>query len=178
MRIPPESADEIELLHREMSAALERIAWAILRDWPLASDAVQDAFMLLTEKWPEIPLENRRGWLVRTVQLVSQNLRRKQARDQQLPAKLMRDGLRHQVEELDKVGDRAIHVSSSSPEEARLTKLAAAVAALPETQRRVVELRLQSEVTFADISKQLDIPLGTVLSRMRLALEKLRRLLD
>jgi len=46
---------------------------------------------------------------------------------------------------------------------------------LPPPQRRIVQMRIYENKTFAAIAEQLDIPLGTALGRMRLATEKLRR---
>ncbi|MEZ6135895.1 MAG: sigma-70 family RNA polymerase sigma factor [Pirellulaceae bacterium] len=166
MSLTPESAAEVEELHTEQSAVLERIAWAILRDWPLASDAVQEAFILLTQKWSEIPAENRRGWLVRTVQLTSQNLRRKQSRANRLPEELYSADRHHAASQPD----------SRHNEQAE--QLRSAIAQLPSAQRQVVLLRLEQERSFAEIADELGVPLGTVLSRMRLALEKLRKQLD
>ncbi len=48
-----------------------------------------------------------------------------------------------------------------------------AVAALPAAQRRVVELAYFGEYTQTEIASQLEVPLGTVKGRTRLALEKL-----
>ena len=44
---------------------------------------------------------------------------------------------------------------------------------LPDEQRRVVRMRIYEEKTFAAIAAELNAPLGTVLTRMRLALKKL-----
>jgi len=52
--------------------------------------------------------------------------------------------------------------------------LAAAVAALPETQREVVALRIDAGLTFAEIAAVTGTSLNTVASRYRYALEKLR----
>ena len=54
----------------------------------------------------------------------------------------------------------------------------AAMVELPVEQRQVVAMRIYEEKTFAEIAEQLDIPLGTALGRMRLALKKLRQRLD
>ena len=48
-----------------------------------------------------------------------------------------------------------------------------AIAALPQEQRDVVQRRIYEEQTFAIIAAELSVPLGTVLSRMRLGLKKL-----
>jgi RNA polymerase sigma-70 factor (ECF subfamily) len=50
-----------------------------------------------------------------------------------------------------------------------------ALNALPVEQRRVVWARLHEDKTFAAIADEMGLPLGTVLTRMRLALEKLKR---
>ena len=50
-----------------------------------------------------------------------------------------------------------------------------AIESLPEEQRQVVQLRIYQEKTFAEIADELSIPIGTVLTRMRLALQKLSR---
>ncbi|TWU59335.1 ECF RNA polymerase sigma-E factor [Rubripirellula tenax] len=49
-----------------------------------------------------------------------------------------------------------------------------AIGRLPAEERDVVSLRMQDNLTFQQISKRLGIPLGTALTRMRRALERLR----
>jgi RNA polymerase sigma-70 factor (ECF subfamily) len=48
---------------------------------------------------------------------------------------------------------------------------------LPPEQRELVVMRIYEEKTFAQIAQELNIPLGTALARMRLALAKLRQAL-
>lgn len=62
-----------------------------------------------------------------------------------------------------------------SDEEVR--RLRQGLAELPAEQRWVVERRIDHEETFAVIAANLGVPLGTVLTRMRLALQKLERIL-
>lgn len=52
-----------------------------------------------------------------------------------------------------------------------------AVNALPKEQQRVVELAFVDRFTHAEIARSLDVPLGTVKSRMYQALKKLRGML-
>jgi RNA polymerase sigma-70 factor (ECF subfamily) len=49
-----------------------------------------------------------------------------------------------------------------------------AIELLPDEQQRIVRMRIYEQKTFAVISEELNIPLGTALSRMRSALAKLR----
>ena len=53
-----------------------------------------------------------------------------------------------------------------------------ALAQLSPEQIRVIELFFFNNKTHSEIEKELQIPLGTVKSRLRLALSKLRALLD
>ena len=53
-------------------------------------------------------------------------------------------------------------------------RLRRAIDRLPAAQREVVIKRLAEDCSFAEIAAELGVPLGTVLSRMRLAIEKLR----
>ncbi|MCJ7527333.1 MAG: sigma-70 family RNA polymerase sigma factor, partial [Methyloceanibacter sp.] len=63
---------------------------------------------------------------------------------------------------------------ASSQTEARVQT---ALAALSDEQKRVVELSFFEEKAHAEIATILDIPLGTVKSRLRLAMGRLRNLL-
>lgn len=72
---------------------------------------------------------------------------------------------------------------SPTPErrfEAKATKaeVRAAVRALPFEMREVVMLRIEAELKFEEIAAGLDLPLGTVLTRMRRATEKLKAALE
>ena len=66
------------------------------------------------------------------------------------------------------------HVSAGQRE----TRVRAALTRLPAEQAHVLRLSFYEEHPHARISKDLGIPLGTVKSRMRLALARLRRLMD
>jgi RNA polymerase sigma-70 factor (ECF subfamily) len=53
-----------------------------------------------------------------------------------------------------------------------------AITQLPEDQRIVLRQSYFSDHAHGEIAKELDIPLGTVKSRLRLAMNKLRKILD
>ena len=57
----------------------------------------------------------------------------------------------------------------------RRRALRQAVEALPEVQREVISLRLTAGLKFEQIAELLDVPLGTVLSRMHAAVQRLRQ---
>lgn len=155
-------------LNAEYRGQLERIAWAIVQDWELAADAVQEAFVVLAQKRESVPAPRRLAWLIRTVQFQAQNLRRRKNKELRF---LSADDNIHQIRETLSQGETA-----DQAEQIELLRIA--IEQLPETQRVVVVKRLNEERSFADIAHELEIPLGTVLSRMRLALAKLRLALD
>ena len=57
-------------------------------------------------------------------------------------------------------------------------RIAALVESLPVEQKQVVLLRYYSQLKFRQIAELLGCPLGTVLSRMHAALQRLRTMLD
>ena len=57
-------------------------------------------------------------------------------------------------------------------------RAAACVRALPRDQREVFLLRVQAEMSFADIAARLGVPLNTALGRMHYATVKLRKMLE
>lgn len=148
-----------------MRSKLLRLAWVIVRDWSLAADAVQNSFLTLHQKWGQIQPEHRTGWLVKTVQYSAHNLRRSRSTSERLAGDLFNQTQSDVDTDLPSV----IEVE----EQVQLALLQ-----LPALQRQIVQLKLVEGLTFQQISDQLSIPLlGTALSRMRLALAKLRSVL-
>lgn len=62
----------------------------------------------------------------------------------------------------------------SPPEDARLQAMRRAIAKLPETHREVLDMRLGDELSYAQIAEALDLPIGTVRSRIHFAIRRLR----
>lgn len=55
-----------------------------------------------------------------------------------------------------------------------VNKLNAALATLPDEQKKLLQMAFYEDKSHSDIAKETNIPLGTVKSRLRLAMEKLR----
>lgn len=70
---------------------------------------------------------------------------------------------------------RSIPDRASGTEEARWRSLYFAVQALPEEQRRVLELAYYQGLSHSQIAEHLGWPIGTVKTRLRLGMEELRR---
>lgn len=59
-----------------------------------------------------------------------------------------------------------------------IDRVSRALERLPEEQRKVVELSFVQDLAHSEIAERIGIPLGTVKSRLRLAYERLRPLLE
>jgi len=64
--------------------------------------------------------------------------------------------------------------AASAYEQPHQEAIRAAIAELPDVLRETLELRLRCELTYEEIAAVLDIPVGTVRSRLHLALRRLR----
>lgn len=79
--------------------------------------------------------------------------------------------------------EAGLQSSSTNPEQKaviseRQKLVRDALDALPDAQREVIEMAYYSGLTHSEISEKLDLPLGTVKTRTRLAMMKLRELLN
>lgn len=68
-------------------------------------------------------------------------------------------------------------LTSSEPEDARLPRMREAMARLPAELRETLELRIGQELSYEEIAAVLQIPLGTVRSRLHHAVKRLREAL-
>ena len=81
---------------------------------------------------------------------------------------------RPEPEELDWIGDQEDDASVAFETSQEENGLRLAVSKLPETQRSLIERAFYGEMSHSEIAAQTQIPLGTIKSRIRLALERIR----
>lgn len=163
---PPEQpigAAEVAALYVEHGGELRRFILGVLRDRDLANDVLQATFIKAVQKGHESRAESRKAWLFRVAFHEALVLKRRQQTHQKATLHLAR---------LPRRG-------SENPEESVVRgevveQVRAALACLPPEQRDVVQKRIYEEKPFAAIAEDLGVPLGTVLTRMRLGLKKLK----
>jgi RNA polymerase sigma-70 factor (ECF subfamily) len=134
----------------------------VLRDGELAGEALQATFVKAMEAGHTAAEDTRKGWLFRVAFHEALALRRRQKVNDQTLRKLAWTRPR----------------PGESPEEhvirwESVARVKAALDQLPPEQREVVHKRIYEQQTFAAIAQQTGTPLGTVLTRMRLALKRL-----
>lgn len=143
--------------------------WCVLGNRADAQDALQEAFLKCWRHRDQCgEVENLRAWVFcvtintgRDLRAAAWRRRRRPLEDWSLALSDGRGG-----PEFDAV-DRE-----------RLALLRRAVAALRPEEQEVFLLRQNGQLTYEEIGQRLGIPTGTVKTRMRLALTKLRETLD
>ena len=157
----------VAALYVEHADDLKAFLIGVLRDRDLASEALQSTFIKTMESGHTVREESLKGWLFRVAFHEAMAIRRRQ----KLHQKSVRKWISRQSEQSD------------SPEEnvsrwETVNQVKKALKTLPEDQQRIVQMRIYEEKTFAVIAEELQLPLGTVLTRMRLALKKLADRID
>ena len=152
-------------------AAAEMLAFlqGVLRDDDQAREALQNTFQRMLESGHTARLDSIRGWLFRVAFNEAMALRRRQSSRDRTLQRFVSTQLPAEVE--TKLPETDIIRAED------VARLKVALEQLSSDQRHVVERRMHHDETFAQIAADLKVPLGTVLTRMRLALQKLQKLL-
>ena len=158
-------SESVQAAYRLHVGALERFLLGVLKDRNLVSDTLQISFARLLEKGGEIEVGSIRSWLFRVAYNEAMLIHRKQKVDQRA-----RDTMAWKAP----VADWENEGLSSLLKQERAEQVRQALGSLPEKQRQIVELRIRDGLKFAQIAEQLELPLGTVLTRMRSGLKKLK----
>jgi RNA polymerase sigma-70 factor (ECF subfamily) len=157
----------VAALYLEHGEELRRFLMGILRDAQLTSDVLQATFVKLVQRGHETRTQSRKAWLFRVAYHEAMAYRRRQG----VGDKVLRTVAWHST---------ASQNGAAAAAEEPLLRLEAvqsvreALEHLPPDQRQVVRMRIYEDKTCAVIARELKIPLGTALGRMRAALIKLR----
>jgi len=157
--------DQMLLEIEPLIPALRRYARALLRDRSSADDLVQDCLERAIGRWPQRRDGAVRSWLFAILHNLAIDRYRQKA-------------------------TRGIHVSIDTSNENEFGEAAAQesrlmyhdalnkLATLPDDQRAVLLLVAVEDLSYAEAAKVLDIPVGTVMSRLSRARERLQREID
>jgi RNA polymerase sigma-70 factor (ECF subfamily) len=156
--------DEIASLLEPQIPALRRYAWALLRDCEGADDLVQDTLERAIGRWGQRRDGDLRAWLF----AIQRNL--------------FLNGVRQRRSRGTQVGDEALadlQAPEMSPEShAGLRDILAGLDALPEEQRSILLLVGVEDLSYEQAAQVLDVPIGTVMSRLSRARARLREFMD
>ena len=143
-----------------------QVIYRLCNERGLAEDMAQEAFVRAWVNLPSFrPQSSFRNWLYRiAVNATLDVLRRK-------PEERLED------EDMQMLADQTPGPESALIEKERLAVLQEAVSALPEAARTVLVLREYGDLSYQEIAGVLDVPIGTVMSRLNYARNRLRELL-
>ena len=166
---------EFEARLVESSTLAFRVAYSVLRHREDAEDVAQEAFTKAYRSFRQLRDRDRfRAWLVRLTWRLAidrqRSDRRREARDRSP------EGVRHIQPETAQGFSPAIEGEMVANE--RAAQLWRAIDALPEKLRVVVVLAGIQEHDLREVARLLDLPEGTVKSRLFLARQQLKELLQ
>lgn len=157
-----------EMLYDRYCSAVMGLALKITGDRSLAEEVVQETFWRV---WRKADLfQTQRGaftsWFFGITRNLSIDVLRRQKTQIQ------------PVEETEQILEQAVDTTSDVPEAAwrreKHQQMQAAIATLPNDQRTVIEMAYFRGMTRQEIAQATGEPLGTIHTRARLALQKLR----
>lgn len=151
-------------MHALHAEELRRFLWGVVGEASLVQDIVQITFRKLVEVGHETQAESRKAWLFQVAYREALAQRRRRATQKKVLENLQQDPRRN------------VDGTPSDPLVAQETvaSVRQAIEELSPELQQVLRMRIYEDKSFAQISQELDIPLGTALGRMRNAMNKLR----
>jgi RNA polymerase sigma-70 factor (ECF subfamily) len=150
-----------------------RFVWRVLRGFGLspsdAEDATQQVFMIASRKLDSIDPSRARSFVYGTAMHVARNTRRGLRRRREVPES---DGAEERVTPSHRNPEQQTELA-----EARRL-LAELLAQLPENSRRVLVLAEIEQLEVSEIASLEGLPIGTAASRLRVARQQFRVLLE
>jgi RNA polymerase sigma factor (sigma-70 family) len=157
---------EVVHLIEPVIPALRRYARTFARDPGAADDLVQDTLERAISRWHQRRSDaDTRTWLFTILHNLAVNhLRRAARHGRELP--------------LDDASESDVAVPSTQEHALLHDEILAAVGQLPDDQRSVLLLVSLEDVSYAEAARILDVPIGTVMSRLARARRRLLRLVE
>ena len=150
-------ADAFEYIYNELKNPVYTIAYRIVQSRELAEDVTQDVFMKLFAIPQDLAVKYPRAWVF------------------QMTHNAAIDALRREKPSEDIDG---ISQCAAERDIAQQLDIEKALAALPQTEREIVSLHLNAELTFSEIADVTGLTLSSVYRRYRKALKILKKLLE
>jgi RNA polymerase sigma-70 factor (ECF subfamily) len=175
--IEPASADErarrstpqaLEIVFARCQAEVLGTLYYLLGNWDDARECLQETFLKCWRSRQDLgKIENLRAWIFRVAINTGRDARSAAWRRKRQPLAI----------EAEEQESHSPSVEAAALEGERMERLRGAIADLRDEEKEVFLLRQNGELTYDEIAEMLSIPSGTVKTRMRLALERLRGVL-
>jgi len=158
----PEAEGDLATQIVKLQPRLLRFAWSLTRDREAAEDLAQETIArALASQWRYQPGTNLKAWLFRILRNIHLNVLRAARTHPGLVSieELVAEPAGQHEQNLNPVESRVI-------ERAELTRVADAFRTLPPTFAIPLYLTAVEELSYAETASILDIPVGTVMSRV------------
>ena len=154
--------NDMMLLIEPLIPALRRYARSLLRDRAAADDLLQDCLERAITRWHQRRSEgDARTWLFTILHNLAINQFRQTA-------------TRGRHVSIDETNEDDFQEAAVQEQKLMYQDVLNKLARLPEDQRAVLLLVAVEDLSYADAAKVLDIPVGTVMSRLSRARERLQ----
>lgn len=157
-------------LYQQYAGLVFGIAMRVLQNTTLAEEVLQDTFVKVWREPGKWKPDGGRlvNWLATVTRYTAIDRLRKELRQPPLSAAPL-DEIPHLAASVGTIDELAWH-------ETHLVQTI--IEQLPAAQQEVIELAYWQGMTHTEISQKLNVPLGTVKSRLQLGLRRLRALVD
>ena len=174
-RVASGDTGALEILYDQHAAAVLGVSFRIIGDRLVAEDVLQETFWRVWQS--AVTYEAQRGsftsWLFRIARnLAIDAYRRQSVRPQAIAEMTDSDPI------LDQLPDPNMDVSEQAQANLKAQTVRNALATLPREQRQVIELAYFYGMTRQEIAERTGEALGTIHTRARLGLQKLREELE
>ena len=160
----------LEALYDRYGGIIYRMALRIVNNQELAEDIVQEVFWRVWRR--SSSFERERGRVAQWLFGVAHNLCIDELRRMQARPQAVYEGVEHPI--IQQLADERIDVAASAWISERHEVLTSALDQLPPSQRQAIELAYFGGLSHQEIASHLNRPLGTIKTRVRLGLLKLK----
>ncbi|QDT97507.1 RNA polymerase sigma factor [Gimesia aquarii] len=158
----------VHQLFEQHAAELRAFLTGLLRDHDFVDEVIQLTFSKALQSGNQAKEETRKGWLFKVAYHESMALLRRSKIDKKSLKNLCHTTAVYWTEKPE----------HQLLENENIEQVRQALSKLPENQQEVVIARIYQNKTFKEIAQEYELPLGTVLTRMRIAIKTLSKQLD
>ena len=165
--------DALEVLYTRYQTPVYSLAIFMLKQPALAEEVTQDTFLNIWLKASSFNAERGqpRGWIMSVAhhKMIDLIRSRKRTIVNTDPA---------DYETLDLLPDGGVPTETQVQQSLERERIMRALETIPENQREVIMLAYFGGLSQSEMAEKLDQPLGTIKTRVRLAMQKLRTVLE
>lgn len=167
-RLKNKEQSALDYLYDHYSGAIYGVVFRILKDEETAEEVLQDVFLKIWDKIDSY--DSGKGKLFTWMLNIARNQAIDRTRSRESSQRKKTDDIDYLVNKIDSQENSHLSVDAIGLKEVLLK--------LPEDQRFIINQLYLQGYTQSEVAEEFDIPLGTVKTRLRLAMNELRSILN